>query len=619
MPPSPIQQQLRILIIMGSCAWRDGFLRCSCNSGSSLTSDPDVNQASCVCGHPMLLHRNASATQNITLPAFPESKVVSPLELPPFTIARETLVDELIARVNHYRIIRVNGTPASGKTTLMRLVANELLRIYGEEKPIYCLSGWRQSIYDIGWAAHLEKNTGVHGRSWLNYSAYLLLDEAQLLYWDGNLWSEFFKSVEPPGTGPFIILFMSYGSPHRGFVGFGGKEHAETPINFAPEQQISLHPEGSIGPHSLSPPRWRPVGLLLNEDEAVDVVGRFASAALSSNMTGTLTHELKQGLFACSNGHVGLLTNLTRILQDTPNFYELIRTGSAVSWTTAKEILFRQPLAFFNSLKVSPFGRGLPPDAILQEPSAATVLKVAIASDGIYQSQFRTKNEEAKQALKWIWQNGWLHAEKSDNDIRYVFASQIHRWYCHTLLTMRVPDNNLSYTTPIQLAVHTITKFQPSQLAKAPRSRAVEGNVLPLEDQYQKEFYRCLFPILDGHFVMSPEFVVKAGSKGGTIDFLIAGKKWGLELLRERDRLVEHMRRFDKGGQYYSMLESGEMEQYIVLDFTNTAPKKSHPEYKKKLYHVVFTDNYRQVDVIDGSDLSVAHSFMLLEHSSSNV
>ena len=130
----------------------------------------------------------------------------------------------------------IAGTPESGKTTLMRLVANELLRIYGEEKPIYCLSGWPQSVYDIGWAARLEKNTGAHGRNWLNYSSYLLLDEAQLLYWHDNLWSEFFESVELLGTGSFIILYMSYGSPHRGFVGFGGKEHAETLINFAPEQ-----------------------------------------------------------------------------------------------------------------------------------------------------------------------------------------------------------------------------------------------------------------------------------------------------------------------------------------------------------------------------------------------
>ncbi|GMG08990.1 unnamed protein product [Aspergillus oryzae] len=325
-------------------------------------------------------------------------------ELQPFAIARETLVDEVIARVNHYHIIRVNGTPASGKTTLMTLVANELLIRYGKKKPIYSLPGWGTSDTRIGWATYLEQETGVHGRKWLTYPAYLLLDEAQQSLWDENLWTDLFKRLEPV-TGPFIILFMSYGSPHRGFVGFGGEEHARTPINFAPEQQISLQPEESIGPQTLAPPRWRPVGLLLNEDEAEDVVERYASAALSSNMAVILTRELKQGLFACSNGHVGLLTSLT-----------------------PRRILFRKPLVFFNSLKVSPFGRGLPPEEILQHPSAAAVFKVAITCDGLYKSQFRTENEELKQALKWIWQNGWLHAEKSYNDIRYVFASQIHRW-----------------------------------------------------------------------------------------------------------------------------------------------------------------------------------------------
>ena len=100
---------------------------------------------------------------------------------------------------------------------------------------------------------------------------------------------------------------------------------------------------------------------------------------------------------------------------------------------------------------------------------------------------------------------------------------------------------------------------------------------MPLEDQYQKEFYRCLFTILDGHVVTSPEFVIKAGTKGGTIDFLVARKKWGLELLRDRDRLVEHMKRFEPDGQYFSMIQSGGMEQYIVLDFTVTRPTKPRP------------------------------------------
>lgn len=125
------------------------------------------------------------------------------------------------------------------------------------------------------------------------------------------------------------------------------------------------------------------------------------------------------------------------------------------------------------------------------------------------------------------------------------------------------------------MALDAIKRFQPCQLSDAPRGLA--GNSLPLEGQYQKEFYRCLFPLLDGHVVMSPEFIIKAGTKGGTIDFLVAQKKWGLELLRDRDRLQQHMERFEPNGQYFTMIKEGKMDQYIVLDFTNKLPQKSRP------------------------------------------
>lgn len=147
--------------------------------------------------------------------------------------------------------------------------------------------------------------------------------------------------------------------------------------------------------------------------------------------------------------------------------------------------------------------------------------------------------------------------------------------YCHCLLLERAPDDEIKYDTPLPLAVDAIMQFRPRQLSDPPRS--LTGNSLPLEDQYQKEFYRCLFTILDGHVVTSPEFVIKAGIKGGTIDFLVARKKWGLELLRDCDRLVEHMKMFEPGGQYFSMTQSGDMEQYIVLDLTVTPPTKPRP------------------------------------------
>ncbi|KAL4782898.1 hypothetical protein BJX76DRAFT_349047 [Aspergillus varians] len=610
-PPSPIQQQRSILITMGSCTWsgRNG-IRCPCTSGSSI-ADLDVTRASCQdCMHPMLLHLDFP-THDDTAPTFPQSRVVHPYEIPPYIIPRQNLVDELIARVNHYHIVRVNGTPASGKSVLMNLVANTLLERYSQATPIHSLTGWDPKIIKSGWAAHLEQETGVHGRNWITYPAYLLLDEAQQSYWDRELWADFFKRIEP-GTSPFIILFMSYGSPHRGFPGFD-EEHVQTPMVFATKQQISLQADERIEPDNSGLLPWRPVGLLLDENEAMEVVGRYASVVIRPSIA--LTLDLKRGFFACSNGHVGLLTGLTRVLQDVPALYILVRNGVSVSWATARNILFGKPLKFFDCIKGYPFTRGLPSTKIVQEHYTATVLKAAIACDGIYESEFETKSEGLKQALKKIWRNGWLHAEGSDDDIRYVFASQIHRWYCHSLFTTAVPDNNLNFVTPLQLAIDTITHFQPCQLASAPHSTAVAGNSSPLEDQYQKEFYRCLFPILDGHFIMSPEFIIKTGPKGGTIDFLIAGKKWGIELLRERDRLVDHMERFEAGGQYYSMMESGEMEQYIVLDFTNTAPKKPHPEYKGRLYHVVFSENYREVDVIDTSDLSIVKSFVLMEHA----
>ena len=77
--------------------------------------------------------------------------------------------------------------------------------------------------------------------------------------------------------------------------------------------------------------------------------------------------------------------------------------------------------------------------------------------------------------------------------------------------------------------------------------------------------------------MVSPEFAVKEGTGGGAIDFYIASKKWGFELLRDRNRVVQHMERFEDGGQYFSMIQSRSMEQYIVLDFTVMQPRKTRP------------------------------------------
>jgi hypothetical protein len=209
----------------------------------------------------------------------------------------------------------------------MHLVANKLLETYGSTTPIHILSGWEMEKVRsaTGWNAYLKQETGVYGRKWSTYSAYLLLDEAQQSYWDGELWADLFKAIEPVlGASPLIVLFSSYGSPGQGFTGYDEK-YTTTPMVFAAEQQISMRPDESIKNNLRFPIRpgentefhtCTPVGLLLDEDEAIDIVTRYTSATIQP--PPSLSADLKKGFFLSSNGHAGLLTSLVRLLRDVP-------------------------------------------------------------------------------------------------------------------------------------------------------------------------------------------------------------------------------------------------------------------------------------------------------------
>ena len=205
---------------------------------------------------------------------------------------------------------------------MMRLVANKLLKMYPHEPPIHIFYGWnRDEVRATGWISYLERETGVRGDHWPRYQAYLLLDEAQQSYWNDELWAAFFKSIGRDVDSSFVILFSSYGSPDRGYVGFG-EEHIKTPMVFAPEQQISLRPDESINDYlpistqSGGSTGFRPVGLLLKEDEAIDVLTRYASVGIQPSLS--LLADLKRELFLISDGHVGLLTSLVDILRKVP-------------------------------------------------------------------------------------------------------------------------------------------------------------------------------------------------------------------------------------------------------------------------------------------------------------
>ncbi|TGZ85567.1 hypothetical protein EX30DRAFT_361387 [Ascodesmis nigricans] len=92
------------------------------------------------------------------------------------------------------------------------------------------------------------------------------------------------------------------------------------------------------------------------------------------------------------------------------------------------------------------------------------------------------------------------------------------------------------------LVEEVIRNFSLRSLA-APRTLGTGAIVRPLEALYQDEFYAAMHRVL--------------ASSAGVTDFRITEPKWGVEILRDGERLGEHCARFDDGGAYKKWMDLG--------------------------------------------------------------
>ena len=81
------------------------------------------------------------------------------------------------------------------------------------------------------------------------------------------------------------------------------------------------------------------------------------------------------------------------------------------------------------------------------------------------------------------------------------------------MLHERVASNALPFTSLLDLVNAVIGEFKPIHLSDPPRS--LSGWTSPVEDQYQKEFYRLFYSTVDGQVSVSPKYVAKYGKGGG--------------------------------------------------------------------------------------------------------
>lgn len=88
------------------------------------------------------------------------------------------------------------------------------------------------------------------------------------------------------------------------------------------------------------------------------------------------------------------------------------------------------------------------------------------------------------------------------------------------------------------------------------------------EAQYAYELYRCLYAFTGGKCVIHSEY---SYTVEGRIDFFIKSRQWGIECIKDSDRMLNHEKCFQGQGAYGSW---GIVCDYIILNFCTKPPKK---------------------------------------------
>ncbi|PGG99849.1 hypothetical protein AJ79_08401 [Helicocarpus griseus UAMH5409] len=495
--------------------------------------------------------------------------------LGPHICRREETVSKLAERLAELNVVHVRGTPSSGKTILALLLAQ-----YYETRglPFVFLPGWKREEDDPidTCIKHYESKYGAVGISRYQFlhssnETVFIIDEAQESYEDIDFWSHVIKAKIGQGIGLRFCLFSSYGSPSTG-----------RPQN----------------------PKCTPIGLFYTEQEFMDAVER-QQLALPGRVTFPLDNDARAYLFSVTNGHPAAVTGLFEFVYHT--YRSDIKQGQIKQIDKSHVArALEDDVKVFHFLATRAVSRSFPRKDILTIEAAQTLRRTLIERSIPF--------DKDDPGLDLCLQMGWLHSGAKDltaADVFCVFPSRVHEKYVEIYLSSeyerRFPTD--VFPTLGQLCMRVLENFSKSQLQLGCRGRiTTSGKQSNPEAQFQDEFYRSLTALV-GHGVrISSEW-----SRGddGRIDFRILEPKWGVELLRDGDRLAEHCRRFTPTGTYGNWIQEKHLKDWLILDCRHSDPKPT-PQPESKLWRVVFKQNYTSAVVLDSKNDVIIPEFPLL-------
>jgi len=197
-------------------------------------------------------------------------------------------------------VVHVRGTPSSGKTTLALLLKGYYTK---RKEAVVFINGWHNVGIPTAYLISQCEASGYKGigtDDFLSMKVVFLIDEAQLSYYDTDLWTGIIKTQSGRSYGPKFCLFSSYGSPANGPSKYPMRI---TPHQFGPSQRVSI----------IASPFADNGGICLfyNWDEFEDVVSKICSNPTS---TFALDPDAREYLYSITNGHPGATDALVKFI-----------------------------------------------------------------------------------------------------------------------------------------------------------------------------------------------------------------------------------------------------------------------------------------------------------------
>ncbi|TDL20257.1 hypothetical protein BD410DRAFT_899617 [Rickenella mellea] len=308
-----------------------------------------------------------------------------------------------------HKYIQVRGVPASGKTTLARLLHRHILEVETDPFVVY-LEVWRRQDTTVSelWRDWLSK----HGFRF-QAGSILIVDEAQTSYYEQGFWLTL-KNIND--SCPFLVItFASHGSAGQNL------EHTISPFRIRQEQNVSLLRRDFGDGVSI--------GLFLSRREFNSLISR-------SGNYDVFDATFLDYIYDVTNGHVGACCDVLRAVQKHPSFHSIGNSGNRYSYKTFTTRISTDEL-MENLRGLTLFVRGLPFQHELQEPDIAMVFQKVLENGSIVVWQ-----PSEDPSLQECFHEGWLHNEpvgRSDGPVAYTFATPLHRRYVQWML-LNIPD-----------------------------------------------------------------------------------------------------------------------------------------------------------------------------------